>query len=46
MNLKRILHTSIGQGLISIILGLGLATMFRQVCQGKNCINFNGPVIS
>lgn len=46
MNLKRVLHTSIGQGLISIILGLGLATMFRQVCNGKNCISFNGPVIS
>lgn len=46
MNLKRLLHTPLGQGLISIVLGIGLATMFRQVCHGKNCINFNGPVIS
>jgi hypothetical protein len=46
MNIKRLLHTPLGQGLISIILGIGLATMFRQVCHGKNCINFNGPVIS
>lgn len=31
---------------ISILLGLGLATMFRQVCEEKNCIRFVGPVIS
>jgi hypothetical protein len=35
-----------GQVLLSIILGLGLATLFRHVCHGKNCITFNGPVIS
>lgn len=46
MNLKRVLHTPLGQGLISIVLGLGLATLFRHACNGKNCINFNGPVIS
>lgn len=27
-------------------MGLGLATMFRRVCDSKNCILFNGPVIS
>ena len=40
------LNTSIGQTLISILLGIGLATMFREVCEGKDCIIFNGPVIS
>ncbi len=40
------LNTPIGQTLISILLGIGLATMFREVCEGKNCIVFNGPVIS
>jgi len=46
MDFKRLLNTYIGQTLISILLGLGLATMFREVCEGKNCIIFNGPVIS
>ena len=46
MNIKRLINTPIGQVLLSIILGLGLATMFRHVCHGKNCISFNGPVIS
>ena len=46
MNFKRMLNTTIGQTLISILLGIGLATMFREVCEGKNCIVFNGPVIS
>ena len=46
MNIKRLTNTPMGQVLLSIILGLGLATMFRQVCEGKNCLIFNGPVIN
>ena len=46
MNFKRMLNTPIGQTLISILLGICLATMFREVCEGKDCIVFNGPVIS
>jgi hypothetical protein len=46
MNFKRLLNTPIGTFFISILLGLGLATLFRKVCTDKNCINFNGPVIS
>lgn len=46
MNFKRLLHTQLGITLISILLGLGLATLFRKVCTDKNCIIFNGPVIS
>ena len=46
MNVRRLLNTEMGQVLISILLGLGLATMFRQVCEGKNCLIFNGPVIN
>jgi len=45
MNLKRLLYTEFGQILISVMLGLGLATMFREACEGKNCLIFNGPVI-
>jgi len=43
INFKRLLNTQIGVVFISIILGLGLATMFRKACKGKDCIHFNGP---
>ena len=46
MNLKRLLYTEFGQILISVMLGLGLATIFREACEGKNCLIFNGPVIN
>lgn len=46
MNFKRLLTTPLGQMIISILLGIGLATLFHNVCKDKNCIVFNGPVIS
>lgn len=45
MNLKRLLYTPIGVSIISILLGIGLATLFRQVCKDKNCIIFHGPIL-
>lgn len=32
--------------MISILLGLGLATLFRKACNDRSCLSFNGPVIS
>ena len=46
MNFKRLLNTELGRIFISILLGLGLATLFRKVCTDKSCIVFHGPVIS
>lgn len=46
MNFRRLFHSDVGKNIISIILGLGLATLFRKVCNDKNCIQFNGPIIS
>lgn len=46
MDVRRLIYTIEGRIIVSIVLGLGLATMFRHVCNGKNCISFNGPVIS
>ncbi len=46
MNFARLLNSKIGQMLISIILGLGLATLFRKACTDGTCLQFNGPVIS
>lgn len=46
MQIKVLLNSPMGKIFISILLGLGLATMFRTVCTEKNCIRFVGPVIS
>jgi YHS domain-containing protein len=46
MNIKRLLNTPMGVFLISVLLGLGLATLFYKTCSGKQCIDFNGPLIS
>lgn len=45
MNLKRLLNTPMGVFFISVLLGLGLATLFYKACDGKKCIDFNGPLI-
>jgi hypothetical protein len=45
MNFKRLLHSSLGKIIISILLGLGLATLFRKVCNDKNCLTFKGPIL-
>ena len=46
MNFVRLLNSKTGQMLISIILGLGLASLFRKVCSDGTCLQFHGPVIS
>lgn len=46
MNVQRLLNTPLGKAFISILLGLGLATLFRKACTDKNCIVFNGPIIT
>jgi len=46
MNLKLLMNSPLGKIFISILLGLGLATIFRTVCKEKECIRFYGPVIS
>ena len=40
MNFNRLIHTDFGKTLLSIILGLGLASLFRRVCTDKDCIVF------
>jgi len=46
MNLKLLINSDMGKIFISILLGLGLATLFRTVCKEKNCIRFSGPILS
>ena len=42
----KILDNKIGQICISLILGFGLATIFRKVCKDNNCIVIQGPKVS
>jgi hypothetical protein len=41
--IKDFLNSNHGQIIISIILGLGLAAIFRKVCTGNSCIVIQGP---
>jgi len=43
MHLNKFLHTHSGRYIMSVILGFGLATLFRTVCKGKNCLLFKAP---
>lgn len=38
-----LLESKMGQILISIILGLGLATLFRKACKDNACVMIKGP---
>ena len=40
---QNIMYTDRGRFILSIILGLCLASIFRKLCQGKNCYDFIGP---
>jgi hypothetical protein len=39
----KFVHTQTGKYVMSVLLGFGLATLFRTVCKGKNCIVFHAP---
>jgi hypothetical protein len=43
MHLSKFVHSPSGKILMSIILGIGLASLFRTVCKGKSCIIFKAP---
>jgi hypothetical protein len=45
MYLDKFVHNSTGKILMSIILGIGLATFFRSVCKGRNCRIISSPPI-
>ena len=42
-NLINTLHTKLGKILVSILLGLGLASLFRNSCEKRNCLVFQAP---
>lgn len=40
---KELIRSDMGHIAISIVLGFGLATMFKKVCKGKHCYVVKGP---
>lgn len=45
MNINRILYGKYSKIIFSIILGIGLATIFRKSCDNRKCLNFISPNI-
>jgi hypothetical protein len=43
INLKQIINSTRGKYVFSILLGLGLATLFRKSCDSQNCLVFKAP---
>ena len=43
IHFSKFLHTERGKIIMSIILGFGLASLFRTVCKDKDCHIFHAP---
>jgi len=40
MHLENFINSQSGKYIMSILLGFGLATLFRQICTGKDCLKY------
>jgi hypothetical protein len=45
IHLGKFVHTETGKILMSILLGFGLASFFRKICNGKDCLIFHAPAL-
>ena len=45
MGFDKFMNTSSGQFIMSVVLGLGLSTLFRKACKERNCIVFKAPAL-
>ena len=43
MNIRRLLYFPYSDIVLSVLLGFGLATMFRISCKDNRCLRFVGP---
>ena len=43
IQLSKFVHSSTGRYMMSILLGFGLASLFRTVCKDKGCLIFHAP---
>ena len=46
MYLRRLIYSEVGKYIMSILLGFGLATLFRKVCNDRSCLVFHAPHIN
>jgi len=46
MYIRRLIYSNIGKYIISILLGLGIATVFRRVCKDRSCLVFKAPAMN
>ncbi len=42
-NIMKLMYTDNGKLIISLILGIGLASIFRKVCDNRSCLIFHAP---
>lgn len=45
VDFSKFVHTKNGRVILSILLGLGLSSLFRKSCKNRNCIVFKAPAI-
>lgn len=43
--IQKIIHSPYGRIISSMLLGFGLATLFRKACHDRNCIQFYAPSV-
>ena len=46
LSLESLMKTSKGKVIFSVLLGFGIATLFRKACKERNCIVFKFPPLS
>jgi hypothetical protein len=43
--MRQLLRTPTGKIAMSILIGFGIATLFRKTCKDKKCMEFKGPTL-
>jgi hypothetical protein len=43
MQLQQYIHAPASRIVFGILIGLGLASLFRKSCNSENCFDFKGP---
>lgn len=41
--ISKLINSEVGKIIMSVLLGLGLATIFRKACSDRNCLVFYAP---
>ena len=44
--LKSFINSGKGKIILSVLLGFGIATLFRKACKDRNCLVFNNSGLS